>query len=189
MYPRPPVSGPRLPPPPASDHSPWRLSEPWAAQVFPGQELFHFQFARSSLPRAPKLPPSPRREAPLLPSLGRAQPGPNTHAALSSQGGPVYPLLPGRVCGPYTLPPQAWGHFPKGLRRRVGSVHLCAPPFTVEGAGTGRRDSPLLRPAVPCLLKTELSLAPRILEAASQTRRLSPSLGTQTRCPPGHHQG
>ena len=138
---------PRFPPFPGSGHSPWRLSEPWAEQVFPGHKLFHFQFAPSSFPGTPKLPPSPRREAPSSPYSGGPRPGP-THrppsppweglCTPSSLGGPVNHI-------PY--PAQAWGHFPKGLRRRVGRVHLCAPPLHCQG---GRDREKGLAPPAAC---------------------------------------
>ena len=111
------------------------------------------------------VPPSPPRE-------GRCTP--------SSLGGPVdripSPLRPGAIF--QRASGEGWG------------ASTCVPhPSLSKGQGRGEGTRPSCGPRSPRLLKTELCLAAGILEAASQTRRLSPSLGTQMRGPPGHHQG
>lgn len=164
----------------------WVLATPPGSSVSPGQSEYfldvscftfslhppHFPAPQSCLHHPGGSPSPPPREGPAwAPTHAR----PEGLCSASFLGGPVYPTSPRPGAIFQRASGEGWGG------------PTCAPhPFPVEGAGTGRRDSPLLQPAVPRLLKTDLSLAPRVLEAASQTRRLSLSLGTQTRCPPGH---
>lgn len=121
---------------PSPGYSPNVLREPLTRGVFPGHELFHFQFAPLLFPSTSQLLPSPRRECPSPHSWG----GDSPHPGLGRTAPPPWE---GLCTLPHPLPlrPEAIFESPQGRRRGGGGLdHRCTQVST-PAPGTGRRQS------------------------------------------------
>lgn len=123
---------------PSPGYSPNVLRETLTQGVFPGHELFHFQFAPLLFPPTPQLLPSPRRECPSPHSWG----GDSPHPGLGRTAPPPWE---GLCTLPHPLPlrPEAIFESPQGLRRGGGGLdHQCTqlstPPLSGREQGEGR---------------------------------------------------